>query len=286
MTSASSVTAADLDRDGDLDLFVAGRLNPGKYPSAPRSYLLRNDLANDKIVFTDISGGELSAPGMITAALWTDFDNDGWLDLVIAGEFMPVRFFKNYRGSLKEFTESTGLQHTNGWWNSIVGADFDKDGDIDYVMGNLGLNSPLKASKDEPVCVYANDYDKDGRIDPVLCHYINGVEHIVAARDDMNRQMTSMRGRFRTYQAYADADFRNAFRHDEISAASVLKSERFESSYIENKGGGKFEMKALPLRAQFSPVYGMLAGDFNNDGHTDVLCVGNSFSTGGADRKI
>ena len=279
MTSASSVAAADFDRDGDLDLFVAGRLNPGKYPSAPRSYLLRNDLVNGKIVFTDISGGELSAPGMITAVLWTDFDSDGWLDLVIAGEFMPVRFFKNYKGSLKEFTESTGLQHTNGWWNSIVAADFDKDGDIDYVMGNLGLNSPLKASKDEPVCVYANDYDKDGRIDPVLCHYINGVEHIVAARDDMNRQMTSMRGRFRTYQAYADADFRNAFRHDEISAASVLKSERFESSYIENKGGGKFEMKALPLRAQFSPVYGMLTGDFNNDGHTDVLCVGNSFST-------
>jgi hypothetical protein len=274
VTSASSVTAADFDRDGDLDLFVAGRLTPGRYPTTPRSYLLRNDKAS----FTDISG-ELSSPGMVTSALWTDFDNDGWVDLVLAGEFMPVRFFKNDHGKLKDYTNQTGLQHTNGWWNSIVAADFDKDGDIDYVLGNLGLNSPLKASKEEPVCVYANDYDKDGRLDPVICHYINGVEQVVASRDDMNRQMTSMRARFRTYQAYADVDFRKTFRHDEISAATVLKSETFESSFIENKGGGKFEMRSLPLHAQFSLIYGMLAGDFNADGNIDVLAVGNSYST-------
>jgi enediyne biosynthesis protein E4 len=274
-TSASSVAAADFDHDGDLDLFVAGRLNPGKYPSSPRSYLLRND----KTLFTDISGEELSNPGMVTTALWTDFDNDGWVDLIVAGEFMPVKFFKNHSGQLKDYTNESGLQHTNGWWNSIVSADFDKDGDIDYVLGNLGLNSPLKASKEEPVCVYANDYDKDGRLDPVLCHYIEGVEYVVASRDDMNRQMTSMRGRFRTYEAYADVNFRNTFRHDEIAAATVLKSERFESSYIENMGGGKFEMRSLPSKAQFSPIYGMLAGDFNGDGNIDVLAVGNSFST-------
>jgi enediyne biosynthesis protein E4 len=274
-TSASSVAAADFDRDGDLDLFVAGRLSAGRYPSTPRSYLLRNDNTS----FTDISGDELSSPGMVTTALWTDFDNDGWVDLILAGEFMAVKFFKNYNGKLKDYTSETGLQHTNGWWNSMVAADFDKDGDIDYMLGNLGLNSPLKASKEEPVCVYANDYDKDGRLDPVLCHYINGVEHVVASRDDMNRQMTSMRGRFRTYEAYAGVDFRNTFRHDEIAAASVLKSETFESSYIENKGGGKFEMRPLPLQAQFAPIYGMLTGDFNNDGNIDVLAVGNSYST-------
>jgi hypothetical protein len=275
ITSASSVVAADFDHDGDLDLFVAGRLTPGRYPSSPRSYLLRND----KTSFTDISGEELSSPGMVTTALWTDFDNDGWVDLIIAGEFMAVKFFKNDHGKLKDYTGETGLQHTNGWWNSIAAADFDKDGDIDYVLGNLGLNSPLKATKEEPVCVYANDYDKDGRLDPVMCHYINGVEHVVASRDDINRQMNSMRARFRTYEAYADVDFRNTFRHDEIAAASVLKSETFESSYIENKGGGKFEMRSLPLHAQFSPIYGMLTGDFNGDGNIDVLAVGNSFST-------
>jgi hypothetical protein len=192
---------------------------------------------------------------------------------------MAVKFFKNDNGRLKDYTSLTGLQHTNGWWNSIVAADFDKDGDIDYLLGNLGLNSPLKASKEQPVCVYANDYDKDGRLDPVLCHYVDGVEQVVASRDDMNRQMTSMRGRFRTYEAYAGVDFRNTFRHDEIAAAKVLKSETFESSYIENNGGGKFEMRSLPLHAQFAPVYGMLAGDFNGDGNMDVIAVGNSFST-------
>jgi len=112
-----------------------------------------------------------------------------------------------------------------------------------------------------------------------LCHFINGLEYVVASRDDMNRQMTSMRGRFRTYEAYADVDFRSTFRHDEIAAASVLKSEKFESSYIENKGAGKFELRSLPLQAQFGPIYGMLAGDFNGDGNIDVLAVGNSFST-------
>jgi enediyne biosynthesis protein E4 len=282
ITSASSVAAADYDRDGDLDLFVAGRLTPGKYPTAPRSYLLRNDLVNSKSVFTDVTnstGDDLSSLGMITSVLWTDFDNDGWTDLLIAGEFMPIRFFKNHSGSFKEITNNTGLQHTSGWWNSISSGDFDRDGDMDYVLGNLGLNSPYKASEDEPICVYASDYDKDGRLDPVICHFIDGVEYVVAARDDMNKQMTSMRGRFRTYESYASVPFKQTFRDDEIKSAFILKTEKFESSYLENLGGGKFKIHDLPLRAQTAPLYATLTGDFNGDGNLDILGVGNSFST-------
>jgi enediyne biosynthesis protein E4 len=281
-TSAASVIAADYDRDGDLDLFVCGRVTPARYPLSPKSFLLRNDTKNGKCQFTNVTssaGADLSEPGMVTSALWTDFDNDGWTDLILVGEFMPVRFFKNEKATFKEVTKETGLQHTNGWWNSIAAGDFDKDGDIDYVVGNLGLNSPYKASATQPVCIYASDFDKDGRLDPVMCHYVDGKEYPVASRDDMIRQMTPMRARFRTYDSYANVTFKEAFREDEISQAKVVKAERFESSYIENLGNGKFAIRSLPLIAQFSPVYGMLCNDFNNDGHLDVLCVGNSYAT-------
>ncbi|MBS1598367.1 MAG: VCBS repeat-containing protein [Bacteroidetes bacterium] len=282
ITPASSVVACDFDKDGDLDLFICGRVSPGEYPYSPKSFLLRNDSQNKEGRFTDITksaGADLSNIGMVTSALFTDFDNDSWIDLIVTGEFMPIRFFKNEHGKFREVTSETGLEHINGWWNSIVAGDFDKDGDIDYIVGNLGLNGPYKASAKDPVCIYANDYDKNGRLDPVMCHYIDGKEYTVHSRNDMNKQINAMRARFTTYEQYASLPFDKTFTKAEIAAAYVVKCERFESSYIENKGGGKFVVHALPLEAQFSPIFGMLANDFNGDGNPDVLCVGNSFST-------
>jgi hypothetical protein len=281
-TSGSSVIAADYDHDGDLDLFVGGRVSPGNYPYAPASFLLRNDSKNGQSQFTDVtkqSGINPANPGMVTSALWTDFDNDGWQDLIIVGEFMPIRFFKNNKGRFTETTNQTGLRNTGGWWNSLVAADFDNDGDIDYMLGNRGLNGPYKASAKEPVCIYAKDYDKNGRLDPVMCHFENGKEYIVHARDDINKQMTPMRARFRDYTTYATATFQEAFRADEIAGAYVVRCETFSSAYLENRGKGKFSLHNLPLEAQFAPIYGMLTKDFNGDGNTDVLCVGNSYST-------
>jgi hypothetical protein len=281
-TSGSSVIAADYDHDGDLDLFVGGRVSPGDYPLAPESFLLRNDSKNGNCVFTNVtkqSGISPATLGMVTSALWTDFDNDGWQDLVVVGEFMPIRFFKNGKGIFKEVTNQTGLQNTNGWWNSIVAGDFDNDGDIDYVAGNLGLNGPYKASGKEPVCIYAKDYDKNGRLDPVMCHYSNGIEYIVHARDDINKQITPMRGRFKDYTSYASATFRESFAPGEVSDAYVVKAETFASAYIENLGNGKFALHNLPLQAQFAPIYGMVCKDVNGDGNLDVLCVGNSYAT-------
>lgn len=282
ITPASSVIACDYDKDGDLDLFVCGRVSPGEYPHSPRSYLLRNDSKNKQCTFTDVTkstGADLSNIGMVMSALFSDFDNDGWIDLIVAGEFMPIRFFKNENGKFREVTNETGLEHINGWWNSLVAGDFDKDGDIDYIAGNLGLNGPYKASAKEPVCIYANDYDKNGRLDPVMCHYIDGKEYVVHSRNDMNKQINAMRARFTTYDQYASLTFEETFTKAEIAAAYVVKCERFESSYIENRGGGKFVVHALPLEAQFSPIFGMLLNDFDGDGGLDVLCVGNSFST-------
>lgn len=286
-TSGASVVAADYDHDGDLDLFVGGRVSPGEYPLAPRSFLLRNNTVSasgfkspNEPLFTDVTNTlcpKLAKVGMITTALFTDFNNDGWQDIIVAGEFMPVTFIKNEAG--KKFAAPAALPNSSGWWKGLVAGDFDKDGDIDYIAGNLGLNGPYKATAGEPVCIYAKDYDKNGRLDPVMCHYQNGKEYVVHARDDMSKQITAMRARFRDYTSYASPTFRETFTTEEIQDAFVVKAETFASAFIENKGSGSFEIHNLPEDAQLSPLYGMLATDVNDDGNIDVLCVGNSYST-------
>jgi hypothetical protein len=276
-SSGSCVVANDFDRDGDLDLFVGGRVTPGKYPIPCRSYLLQNDGAGNFRDVTQKLAPALLSPGMVTTALWTDFDNDNSTDLLISGEFMPLRFFKNENGKLNEV--QTGVGNKSGWWNSIAAADFDEDGDIDYVAGNLGLNSRFKANEKQPLCVYAKDFDKNGLLDPVICYYVNNENHIYPTRDEMIRQINPMRGRFKTYESFASVTFDESFTKEELKDAFIVKAEYFESSYFENLGNGKFTVKPLPLVAQFAPVFGLLPGDFNNDGFTDVLVAGNSYAT-------
>ncbi|MGB5667932.1 MAG: VCBS repeat-containing protein [Maribacter sp.] len=215
---------------------------------------------------------------MVTAALWTDYNDDTWQDLIVVGEFMAIRFFQNNSGKLMEVTGDTGLAHTNGWWNSIVGGDFDNDGDTDYILGNLGLNSRYKASVKEPLCIYANDYDKNGQIDPVMCYFIDGENYIAHSRNDLIDQINAMRVRFRTYSEYADATFKESFLKEELASAYVVKSETFANSYLENLGDGKFRLSELPRQAQIAPMYGMTVGDYNQDNYLDVLAVGNFYS--------
>ena len=279
--SGSCVVAADYDRDGDLDLFVGSRLMPGAYPMPAESYLLRNDSKGGVVRFTvvtDDAAKVLHEAGMICAALWSDYDNDGWPDLIIAGEFTPVRFLHNVKGRLVDETDETGMENTSGWWNSIAGGDFDGDGDTDYVVGNLGTNTHFHATDKEPLCIYAKDYNNDGRVDPVMSYYMQGKKYVGHSRDNLIDQINAMRSRFRTYTDYANATFEESFLPEELEGAYVVCSERFESSYVENLGNGKFKMKALPLAAQFSPVYGMVVDDYDNDGNLDVVMVGNSYS--------
>lgn len=280
--SGSCVIACDYDKDGDLDLFIGGRVVPGGYPLAPASYLLRNDLdkTNGQLIFTDVtkeSAPALQNIGMVTSAIWTDYDNDGWVDLMLVGEFMPITFVKNKNG--RNFQEPLQLANSSGWWNSITAGDFDEDGDIDYIAGNLGLNSRHKASPQQPLCIYAKDFDKNGRIDPVMCYYVQGENYIYPTRDEMIKQINAFRGRFQTYESFAKATFSSSFTSKELEDAFVVKSQCFESSYIENKGNGVFERKALLAQAQFAPLFGMLSNDYNGDGHLDVLITGNSYAT-------
>ncbi|ULQ51303.1 VCBS repeat-containing protein [Flavihumibacter fluvii] len=278
--SGSCVIASDFDRDGDLDLFVGGRVLPGNYPSPAHSYLLQNDTKlKDHPVFTDITPAALKNAGMVSAALWTDTDNDGWMDLIVAGEFMPIQLYKNNQGKLSAPAQNTGLENSSGWWNSISGADFDQDGDIDYVAGNLGLNTRHKASEQQPLCVYAKDYDKNGLIDPVMCYYVLGKNYIYPSRDEMIKQINSMRGRFPTYESYASVKFEESFTPQEISDAQIVRATCFETSYIENMGNGKFKRTALPLAAQVAPVFGIIPRDINEDGLADLVITGNSYAT-------
>ncbi|MBL7762873.1 MAG: VCBS repeat-containing protein, partial [Chitinophagaceae bacterium] len=194
------------------------------------------------------------------------------------GEFMPVTFIKNNKGHLAA-TSPVIIEHSKGWWNSITAGDFDEDGDMDYVIGNLGLNTRYKASATEPLCIYAKDFDKNGRLDPVMCYYVQGKNYIYPTRDEMIKQIPAMRGRFQSYKDFASVTFEESFTKEELSDASVVKSECFESSYLQNMGNGKFQRRSLPLQAQFAPVFGMLTGDYNHDGHLDVLLTGNSYET-------
>jgi hypothetical protein len=271
-TSASIITACDYDKDGDLDIFVGGRISPGEYPMSPRSFLLKNNSG----IFTDDTPQYLQNVGMVTAANWADIDKNGWDDLILVGEFMPFTILNNKNGHLQKGVE---IQDSNGWWNSLACADFDKDGDLDFVAGNLGLNTPYRPTPKTPICIYAKDYDKNGRIDPIMCRYENGTEYITHARDDINKQITPMRARFRDYTSYAIAPFEKAFRPDEIKDAHIVKCQKLESVFIENKGNNHFEMKNLPIEAQFSPINSMITGDFNHDGNLDILAVGNSYAT-------
>jgi len=195
---------------------------------------------------------------------------------------------KNTEG---EFQDSAfEIPGSNGWWNSLVAGDFDNDGDIDYLAGNLGLNTKLKASPEEPLCIYANDYDKNGRIDPVMCYYLDGENYIAHSRDDIIDQINAMRVRFRTYTDYAESTFEKSFLKSELKDALVVKAEEFQSSYIENLGNGNFQLRPLPIEAQIAPVFGMTVNDIDDDGNLDALLVGNFYpnevTTGRYDASI
>lgn len=283
-SSGSVVTASDFDHDGDLDLFVGGRVDPGSYPTPAKSYLLENvsDPKMGKVKFVDISASinNWDRLTMVTSALWTDYDNDGWTDLMVVGEFMPITLFHNNQGKLTYVDpEKSGLSNTNGWWNSLAGGDFDNDGDIDYLLGNLGLNNRYNVSDETPVSIYAKDFDKDGKMDPVMSYFIDGEEYIVHSRDEIIGQINAMRARFKTYESYSDVTFEQAFLPEEIEGSYILRSTLFESSFLENQGDGRFAVKALPKDCQMGPIEGIIVDDFDGDGALDALLTGNSYTT-------
>jgi FG-GAP-like repeat len=285
--SKSCVKAADYDKDGDLDLFVGGRVVQGKYPMPQTSFVLRNDSKKGIAKFTDVTkdiAPALTNVGLTCDMLWTDVDNDGWVDMMLAGEWMPIIILKNNKGKFENNTATSGLNEMTGWWNSLVSGDFDNDGDMDYIAGNMGLNSFYKASPKYPAKMYAFDYNDDGGYDAiptVYLPYVDGTmkEFPAFGRDDMIKQMIGFKARFTNYKAFARSPIQNILTEEEINKSLKLQVTCFASSYIQNNGDGHFEMKPLPVAAQLSAVFGMLATDVDADGNLDLLINGNDYGT-------
>ncbi len=275
ISSGSCVKSADYDNDGDLDLFIGGRLIPNQYPYAPNSYLLEND---GKGYFTDVTSqkaAQLEAVGMVTDAIWTDFNSDGLPDLILVGEWMPITLFENKNGKLINSSEDKGLNDSEGWWNSIATADFDQDGDLDFIAGNFGLNSQLKTSVKHPVSIYAKDFDENGSVDPILCCYYGDKNYPTFSKDDIQQQLSMLKNRFVRYSEYADLTIDQVFTPKELADSKILLAKNFETSYIENLGNNQFRITPLPIETQLAPIYGITTGDFNGDGNLDVVMGGN-----------
>ncbi|MDT0647149.1 FG-GAP-like repeat-containing protein [Zunongwangia sp. F260] len=281
LTSGSRVYAEDFDKDGDLDLFVGGRLVPGNYPSPADSYLLENKSQNGTPKFANVTpqaAPGLEKLGLVTSASWTDYDSDGWTDLIVTGEWMPISVFKNQEGKLIDVTQQMGLADTTGWWFSLKEGDFDQDGDLDFIAGNLGLNYKYQATEKETFDIYFHDFDSNNEKDIVLSYFNDGEKFPVRGRECSSQQMPGIKQKFQNYQSFSEATLEDIYTEKYLDDALHYQVKSFASLYIENVDG-EFRLKELPVEAQLSSINQTLIEDFDNDGHLDALIAGNLYSS-------
>ncbi len=282
--SKSSVKSADIDGDGDLDLFVGGAVVPGEYPVPESGYLLRNDSKNGISRFTLVTNElapELTKIGLISDAVWADYDNDRDPDLILTGKWMGIHLFKNENGKLK--LQQNSLDEETGWWNVITAVDIDKDGDLDFVAGNYGTNGYFNGNKKEPVTAYYADFDGNNRFELLLSTWRQGLlhserkEYPVASRDQVAEEIPSVKKQFASHAPYAKTDMPSLLKTFPNKPQFEKKAVNFHSIWIENLGKSGFKVHELPAAVQWSPVYGIAAGDYNGDGSIDLLLAGNEY---------
>ncbi|MGH2829577.1 MAG: VCBS repeat-containing protein [Actinomycetota bacterium] len=275
--NGSCVVPGDFDGDGHLDLFVGSRVVSRNYGLTPRSHLLQNDGTGRFIDVTSEKAEALSLAGMVSSATWVDYDDDGQLDLIVVGEWMPIRVFRQQNGRFVDRTAEAGFSGTNGWWNTVTAADLNADGRKDLVLGNLGLNSYIRASRDEPARLYIHDFFQNGTLEQILTFYKHGVSYPIAGRDELVRLMPQLRSRYTSYADFGASRIEDIFPGSELRQASVLEAQTLASAIALNNGDGTFVLQPLPIEAQFAPIYAVLADDFDGDGHTDLLVAGNFY---------
>jgi hypothetical protein len=286
-TSKLCVRACDYNKDGKLDLFVSGRVDPWRYPNPVSSMILRNDSKDGHVKFTDVTAEvapALKNIGLVSDVLFTDFDNDGWPDLILAGEWMPVTFLKNDHGKFLDVTAKSGVGDKFGWWNSITAGDFRHTGRTDYIVGNVGENTLFQASDQYPVYITAGEFELNGQYDAIPSIFLpdqNGdkKEFPLQGKDDLIKQMISLKPKFPDYKSFAVATMNDILSPEQQKKALRLKANLLKSCFLRNDGNGKFSLIPLPVEAQFSALDGMETGDFDGDGNLDVVMAGNDYGT-------
>ena len=275
--NTSTVSPSDIDHDGDMDLFVGVRAQPFLIGVPTDSYLLMND-GNGK--FTDDKKNRapgLQKIGMVTDAVWSDIDGDNDEDLVVVGEWMNIKAFRNDNGILKDIGSTIGLDSTSGWWNSIEAVDIDADGDEDYILGNHGLNSRFKASRNEPVSMYVNDFDQNGTAEAIICRHFGDVSYPLCLKHDLIAQLPQLKKKYVQYEAFKDETIEDIFTEDQLTNAVVSNAYVLESSILLNNGADGMQLVSLPLEAQLSPQYSSITSDFDDDGILDIVLGGNFY---------
>lgn len=273
--SSSVVRASDINGDGLMDLFVGSRLRPFLYGVPPDSYLYLNDGQGGFTNATQTVAPDLKGLGMVTDAAWSDYDGDGDQDLVVVGEWMAPEIFQNDNSKLNRITETAGVIGHKGWFNSIEMADLNGDGIDDYVLGNHGLNSRFKASEEAPIKLFVNDFDKNGSAEHIYTREIEGRLLPYTLKHELSMQIPSIKKKYLKYESFKDQSIDQIFTEEQLKNTVISEATYLESAIMISKGDGTFEITALPVEAQFAPVYAIAVADFNKDGNQDILLGGN-----------
>ncbi|GMN11003.1 VCBS repeat-containing protein [Croceitalea sp. MTPC9] len=273
--SGSKIVIEDYDKDGDLDVFVGGRHEPQRYPTPASSTFFVND--NGSLINkTSELAPEFKDLGMVTDASWFDYDKDNDLDLIIVGEWMPITIFLNENGKMVKQNIPT-FESTTGWWFSITSGDFDADGDMDFIAGNLGLNYKYKTSPEEPFDIYYKDFDNNGSGDIVLGYHNNDKHYPLRGFSCSSEQIPGLKTEIKKYDLFASMEINEVYGETNLENALHYQADTFASYYVENLGNGEFKMQPLPNEAQWTNLNDVLVKDFNGDGNLDVLAVGNLY---------
>ena len=276
-TSTSVVAASDINQDGYMDLFVGGYVVPGRFPESPTSYMLINNGAGEFVDQTEDVAPGLLQPGMVTDAAWADLNGDGREELLVVGQWMPVQVYEWSADMLVDATDTYFDQQYKGLWNTLFVEDVNRDGIVDLVAGNLGVNGQFKASPEEPAVLYSADFDNNGTVDPMLAYSINGVLYPHATLDELQSQLPLLGSSFTSHTAYGQVSMNALLPSDILEGADVFELTELETSLFIGQQDGRFLKSSLPVEAQFAPVYHIASGPLdNNDGYRALILAGNS----------